>query len=184
MGWQDTETPGVGRKSDHVWIPPSEVWPLMQIEPAIRKSVVFLGYRDTQNQVQLRASAFKVTYPPDGLGDRTTGSPPEMHSAAMYGQHRYGYLITAGHVIRRIHEKARDQKVVIRANKLGGSRSETLAVPTSEWISMVPLDGPLTYDADRLVKDVAVLRFDQGFSGGTAKGGLDLLDFPLEGGAF
>ncbi len=155
----------------------------MQVDKHIRKSVVFLQYlHKDSGETRLAGTAFLVTYPAQGLGDRTAAVPPKFASLEAKRAFRPGYLVTAGHVIRGIHEFSHNRKVIIRANNLGWKGMTSQEVPTSEWESLFPVDGPL--DPDLVAKDVAVLRFSGGIQNMVQKSDLDLFDVPMEAGAF
>lgn len=87
----------------------------MQVVPSeVKKCVVFISYKDKQQNFQLAGTGFFIGYPLDDPNYQVT------------------YLVTARHVIGGISTKSVDGQVYIRVNTTSGSTTTAIS-PISQW---------------------------------------------------
>jgi hypothetical protein len=87
---------------------------LMLVPNVVKQGVLFVGYRKLDQSVHLVGTAFLVVVPTDT------------------DDFRFGYIVTAKHVIDRIAQKSTDKKIYLRANVKGGT-AEHIEMDMSTW---------------------------------------------------
>lgn len=89
---------------------------LMLVPDEVKKSVVFVGYKDSDNNFKLAGTAFFIGVP-------LTNKP----------ENSFIYLITAKHIIEGIKTKSKDQKVYLRFN-VKNDGTILMPVPIDKWL--------------------------------------------------
>jgi hypothetical protein len=107
---------------------------IMQLPDIVRKCVVMLSYQDSGGVDRFAGTAFLAAQS-EFIGPQTSEKL------------NFVYLITARHVIEKIHQKSIDKEVCIRINQKDGVTSEKYYVATERWLS----------HPDDLTCDVAVI---------------------------
>ena len=110
----------------------------------LRHAVLFLAYRSGGEE--LAGTAFYVTSSTNWNPD--TFPPETIPSDYATDPERYGWLVTARHVIEGIQSKSDDGRVLLLVNNRDGLRVQPYPeVDASEWIQM-PNDSDTGYLAD------------------------------------